>query len=145
MKIYTIGFTRKSASEFFELLKAESIEQLIDVRLNNTSQLAGFSKCHDLEYFLKTICRASYRHELLLAPTQELLDEYKKSHGGWENYQKQFASLLSSRSVEKKISKALFEVRTVLLCSEVEAEHCHRKVVVDYLASKWGNVQAHHL
>lgn len=110
MKIYTIGFTRKSASEFFELLKAESIEQLVDVRLNNTSQLSGFSKCADLEYFLKTICGAIYKHELMLAPTQALLDEYKKSHCGWENYQQQFASLLRSRAVEKKNPKVTFQV-----------------------------------
>lgn len=145
MKIYTIGFTRKSASEFFELLKAESIEQLVDVRLNNTSQLSGFSKCADLEYFLKTICGAIYKHELMLAPTQALLDEYKKSHCGWENYQQQFASLLRSRAVEKKIPRSLFKLRTVLLCSEAEATHCHRKVVVDYLASAWGDVEAHHI
>ncbi|MBS1955150.1 MAG: DUF488 domain-containing protein [Cyanobacteria bacterium SZAS-4] len=145
MKIYTIGFTRKSAEEFFERLKAESIEQLVDVRLNNTSQLSGFSKCADLQYFLKTICGATYKHELLLAPTQDLLDEYKKAHGGWDKYQHQFAALLRSRQVEKKIPKSLFQLRTVLLCSEAEARACHRKVVIDYLNSEWGNVEGHHL
>lgn len=145
MDIYTIGFTKKRASEFFELLKKHSIEQLLDVRLNNVSQLAGFSKRDDLEYFLKEICGASYKHEPLLAPTQEMLDRYKKFNSGWEAYAREFLSLMASRKIEDAISQELFARRTVLLCSEVTAEHCHRKLVVDYLQSKWGDVSAKHL
>ncbi len=145
MEIYTIGFTRKSAAAFFEIVKGASIELLVDVRLNNVSQLAGFSKRDDLAYFLKTICGAEYKHEPLLAPTQDMLDKFKKTKGPWKDYERQFLTLLSERGVEKKIPKTLFHKRTILLCSEETAEHCHRRLIVDYLNSKWGNVEAKHL
>jgi uncharacterized protein (DUF488 family) len=145
MEIYTIGFTKKTAAQFFESLKLASIEQLLDVRLNNVSQLAGFSKRDDLAYFLKQICGSEYKHEPLLAPTQAMLDGYKKSKGSWIDYERDFLSLMASREIEKKISKHLFDRRTVLLCSEDTAAHCHRRLVVEYLDSKWGNVQAKHL
>ena len=145
MKIYTIGFTGKRASTFFQLLKAESIEQLVDVRLNNTSQLSGFSKRDDLEYFLKEICNVEYKHETLLAPTQEMLDAFKKAKGEWTDYQSQFLSLMATRQIENNIPRELFRQRTVLLCSESSPEHCHRKMVVDYLCSNWGDVQSQHL
>jgi uncharacterized protein (DUF488 family) len=145
MQIYTIGFTKTPASAFFTKLKAASIEQLIDVRLNNASQLSGFSKRDDLQYFLKAICGADYRHELLFAPTQILLDAYKRDGGPWDIYRKKFWQLLEDRQVENKIAPETFARRTVLLCSEHTAEHCHRSVVVDYLDAKWGNVEAIHL
>lgn len=145
MKIYTIGFTGKRASQFFELLKAESIEQLVDVRLNNTSQLSGFSKRDDLKYFLKAICNIEYRHEILLAPTQEMLDAFKKAKGDWKDYQSQFLSLMSARQIEKTIPRELFLPHTVLLCSETSPAECHRKMVVDYLNSTWGDVEQQHL
>ena len=144
-QVFTIGFTKKSAAQFFELLKGASIEQLVDVRLNNVSQLAGFSKRDDLAYFLKTICNIEYIHEPLLAPTQDMLDQYKKSKGSWDDYEKKFLELLKERQIEKRISPELFAKRTVLLCSEDTADCCHRRVVLDYLNTKWGDVRATHL
>ena len=145
MEVYTIGFTKKSAAQFFEAIESASIEQLLDVRLNNVSQLAGFSKRDDLAYFLKHLCNVDYIHEPLLAPTQEMLNEYKKSKGSWDVYEKKFLQLMVSRAVETKLSPDMFKRRTVLLCSEDNALHCHRRLVLEYLDSKWGNIEAKHL
>lgn len=145
MEIYTIGFTKKTAAQFFSALKTASIEQLVDVRLNNVSQLAGFAKKEDLAYFLSEICGAEYKHEPLLAPTQELLDEYKKQKGSWDVYERQFLSLMEERQIENQIPKELFSKRTVLLCSENTADQCHRRLVIEYLQEKWGNISVKHL
>jgi uncharacterized protein (DUF488 family) len=144
MEIYTIGFTKKSAQEFFELLKASRITRLIDVRLHNTSQLAAFTKKGDLEYFLQAICGIEYVHEPLLAPTGDLLAAYQ-SQRDWKSYAKQFLILLRDRQVEKRISKDLFAGRTVLLCSEADADHCHRLIVAQYLRRHWGDIKIVHL
>jgi uncharacterized protein (DUF488 family) len=145
MEIYSIGFTQKSASEFFETLKAHGIERLLDVRLNNTSQLAGFAKQADLVYFLKEICGAEYEHEALLAPTQVMLDTYKKKKGDWDVYTDEYLTLIRSRRVESALSKESFEKKTVLLCSEATAEHCHRRLALEYLQNCWGDLIIHHL
>jgi uncharacterized protein (DUF488 family) len=145
MEIYSIGFTQKSASEFFGTLKAHGIERLLDVRLNNTSQLAGFAKQADLAYFLREICGAAYEHEPLLAPTQDILDAYKKQKGSWELYEGEFLALMRSRKIEAKIDKEIFARKTVLLCSEPTAEHCHRRLVLEYLMERWEGVTIIHL
>jgi uncharacterized protein (DUF488 family) len=145
MEIYSIGFTQKSASEFFGTLKANGIERLLDVRLNNTSQLAGFAKQADLAYFLREICNAAYEHEPLLAPTQDILDAYKKQKGDWDAYEKEFTALMISRNIESAIDKERFKLKTVLLCSEPTAEHCHRRLVLEYLQKHWEGVVFHHL
>jgi len=145
MEIYTIGFTKKTAERFFESLRRSGIQQLIDTRLNNVSQLAGFAKRNDLEYFLKSICGASYHHEPMLAPTQELLDEYKKHGGDWARYEQRFLALMAERKVEERIPKALFSKKSVLLCSEDKPDHCHRRLVVEYLKGKWGDIVVRHL
>ena len=145
MEIYSIGFTQKSASEFFGTLKAHRIERLLDVRLNNTSQLAAFAKQTDLPYFLKEICGIAYEHEPLLAPTQEILDAFKKEKTGWDAYEKAFLALLRSRKIESKIDKQSFRQKTVLLCSEPTAEHCHRRLVLEYLQKQWEGVEIQHL
>lgn len=145
MEIYTIGFTRKSAAQFFELLRRHGIRRLVDVRLNNVSQLAGFSKRDDLAYFLKEIVGAEYRHEPLLAPTQEMLDDLKKRRGSWADYEGRFLALMRERRVDEKLDPVMFSQPTVLLCSEPTPEHCHRRLVVEYLDSRWGNVQPVHL
>ncbi len=145
MEIYTIGFTKRTAASFFGALKAAGVKQLIDVRLNNSSQLAGFTKRDDLAYFLRAICAADYRHEPLLAPTQEMLDTYKKSKGSWEEYARQFLALIAAREVERHIQRALFAVPTVLLCSEATPERCHRRLVAEYLRDRWGAVEIIHL
>ncbi len=145
MEIYSIGFTKKNAGEFFGALKAAGIERLLDVRLNNTSQLAGFAKQSDLKYFLQEICGAAYEHEPLLAPTQEILDAFKKQKGSWETYTEAYLSLIQSRQVESAISQESFKRRTVLLCSEASAEHCHRRLALEYLQQHWNDVVIHHL
>jgi uncharacterized protein (DUF488 family) len=145
MEIYTTGFTQKTAAQFFETLKKAGIQQLLDIRLNNSSQLSGFAKRSDLVYFLKEICNAAYLHEPLLTPTQEMLDKYRKQKGGWNAYEKEFLALLAERKVEEKIDPALFETPTVLLCSEPTAEHCHRRLVAEYFSQHWGNVRIIHL
>jgi uncharacterized protein (DUF488 family) len=145
MEIYSIGFTKKSAGEFFGALKAAGIERLLDVRLNNTSQLAGFAKQSDLKYFLEEICGAAYERESLLAPTQEILDAFKKQKGSWETYTKAYVALIRSRKVESAISQESFQRKTVLLCSEASAEHCHRRLALEYLQQHWNDVVIHHL
>jgi uncharacterized protein (DUF488 family) len=145
MEVYSIGFTQKTAEQFFRLLKDAGIRRLVDVRLNNVSQLAGFAKREDLRYFLGEICGAEYIHEPLLAPTQELLDGYRKNKGSWEEYERRFLELMKEREIESKLDRAIFSVPTALLCSEATAERCHRRLVLDYLTAKWGDLTVRHL
>lgn len=145
MEIHTIGFTKKTAEQFFTLLKDAKIARLMDVRLKNVSQLAGFAKREDLQYFLREICGCEYLHEPLFAPTQEMLDQYKKKKGSWPEYEQRFLALMADRRVEEKIDPSLFSVPTALLCSEPTAEHCHRRLVLDYLRTKWSNISVRHL
>jgi len=145
MEVFTIGFTKKSAEEFFGLLRRHGIKRLVDVRLNNVSQLAGFTKREDFQFFLREVCGAEYRHEPLLAPTQAMLDAYKKEKGSWQEYERGFLDLMASRKIEERLDRSLFGVPTVLLCSEPTPENCHRRLVVEYLQSKWGELRAKHL
>jgi uncharacterized protein (DUF488 family) len=145
MEIYTIGFARRSAESFFEALKSAGVDLLIDVRLNNTSQLAGFTKKQDLPYLLREICRAQYIHELSLAPTQDMLKSYKNREISWNEYERRYLALIADRQVDQQLSTELFATKTVLLCSEARAEHCHRRLVVQYLASTWRDVTGIHL
>lgn len=145
MEIYSIGFTKKNAGAFFGILRAAGIRRLLDVRLNNVSQLAGFTKKDDLAYFLREICDADYVHEPLLAPTQELLDEYKKRKGAWSDYERDFLDLMRLRRIEEALERAAFESPTVLLCSEPTADNCHRRLVLEYLRDAWGDIQIVHL
>lgn len=117
----------------------------MDVRLNNVSQLAGFTKREDLQYFLRAICDADYVHEPLLAPTQAMLDAYKKEKGSWQDYEKRFLDLMAARKVEEQVERASLDGPAVLLCSEPTPEHCHRRLVLEYLQSRWGDVNAKHL
>jgi uncharacterized protein (DUF488 family) len=145
MEVYTTGFTKKTAAQFFGSLKNVGIKRLVDIRLNNSSQLAGFAKKEDLAFFLKEICGIEYQHEPLLAPTQDMLDTYKKQKGSWSDYEQRFLALMRERRIEDCISPKLFEVPTVLLCSEATAEHCHRRLVLEYLQEKWGEIEIIHL
>lgn len=145
MEVYTIGFTQRSAADFFGALKGAGIRRLLDIRLSNTSQLAGFAKRDDLAYFLRELCGAEYRHEPLLAPSAELFDRYKRKHGDWGEFERGFLALMAERQIESRLDRSLFDVPTVLLCSEHTAEHCHRRLVLDYLNDRWGNVQSVHL
>lgn len=145
MEVYTIGFTKRTAADFFGALKRAGVKRLLDIRLNNSSQLAGFTKKEDLPFFLNEICGAEYIHEPLLAPTQDLLDDYKKKKGSWQDYERRFLQLMEQRRIEEKIDRRLFEVPTALLCSEPTAQHCHRRLVVEYLSKKWSDIRAIHL
>ena len=118
---------------------------MIDVRLNNTSQLAAFAKRDDLAYFLREICAAEYHHEPRLAPTKEILDAYKKKQIAWEEYASRFLDLLSDRKVEMSVDRRLFDVPAVLLCSEPSPKRCHRRLVAEYLADKWSGAEVVHL
>lgn len=144
MKIFTIGFTKKSAESFFTKLRRAGVKRLVDVRLNNVSQLAGFTKRDDLRYFLKAICNIDYVHLPELAPTQEIMDEYKKRNGDWDLYERQFIDLLAARKLEKRLDRKSFE-GACLLCSEDKPTHCHRRLVAEYLKDKWGDVQIEHI
>jgi uncharacterized protein (DUF488 family) len=145
MEVFSIGFTQKSAQEFFAALKANKIERLVDVRLSNTSQLAGFAKQADLAYFLKEICGAEYVHEPLLAPSEDLFRAYRKEHGSWEALATGYLKLLKARKVESVLKPAEFKKRTVLLCSEATPEHCHRRLALEYLEKHWDGLKIHHL
>src|SRR3954471_6093591 len=118
MKLFTIGFTKKSAETFFARLSKAGVKRLVDVRLNNVSQLAGFTKRDDLAFFVKELCGAEYVHEPLLAPTQDLLDAYKKNKGSWDDYEVAFLRLMAERRIEDRIAPALLAGPSVLLCSE---------------------------
>lgn len=144
VNLFTIGFTKKSAKFFFDTLTNAGVKRVIDTRLNNVSQLAGFTKRVDLEYFLKKIGGIDYIHILELAPTQDILDAYKKNKGDWETYEKTFLQLISDRQIEKKVSPELID-GGCLLCSEAKPHHCHRRLVAEYLSNKWGNISICHL
>ena len=145
MEIYSIGFTQSTAQHFFGRLNSASIQRLLDVRLNNVSQLAGFAKRDDLAYFLRELCGADYTHEPRLAPSQEMLDSYKKDRGSWADYEREFLALIASRKIEDTLDRAQFEQPTALLCSEHTADHCHRRLVLEYLSDKWGDLTITHL
>jgi uncharacterized protein (DUF488 family) len=142
--IYTIGFTKKSASTFFGLLSKSGAKRLVDVRLNNVSQLAGFAKRDDLKYFLAQLCSMDYIHELRLAPTQTMLDDYKKHKASWGDYERWFLDLLAERRIEKAIPRELV-ADSVLLCSEATPHNCHRRLAAEHLAKQWGDVTIEHL
>jgi len=144
MKIFTIGFTKKSARQFFTSLRGKGIRKLVDVRLNNTSQLSGFAKKDDLAFFLLELCGIPYIHLPILAPTQDILDAFKKKRGPWRDYEAAFLRLMQTRRVEDEVQPGTME-NSCLLCSEHKPDHCHRRLVAEYLRDKWGNVQIEHL
>jgi uncharacterized protein (DUF488 family) len=144
MKLYTIGFTKKTAQGFFEALIKSGAKRVVDVRLNNISQLAGFAKRNDLAYFLNKICGLQYVHLPMLAPTKDMLDEYKKNGGDWETYEKRFLDLMEKRRIEENIPKEVIE-DGCLLCSEEKPHYCHRRLVAEYLKRRWSDVDIEHL
>lgn len=144
MKLFTIGFTKKSARRFFELLRSSGARRVVDVRLNNVSQLAGFAKRDDLAYFAKEVCGMDYLHLPALAPTKDMLDGYKKKGGDWQQYERQFLDLMRQRRIEETISKDAV-ADGCLLCSEDKPHHCHRRLVAEYLKDRWSDVDIVHL
>jgi uncharacterized protein (DUF488 family) len=144
MKLFTIGFTQKTAEQFFSLLIRAGVRSVIDIRLNNTSQLAGFTKRDDLRYFLEAIGGIGYLHEPRLAPTKEILDAYRKSGGDWAEYETAFNALLRKRKPEEFLVRERI-LRFCLLCSESSPEHCHRRLAAEYLKSRWEDLEVIHL
>jgi uncharacterized protein (DUF488 family) len=132
IKMFTIGFTKKTAKVFFDLLLINKISKLVDIRLNNSSQLAGFAKGKDLEYFINKICLVPYEHNINLAPTEKLLSGYKNKEIDWDEYQKLYTSLLSERNIIDKLEISAYE-NACFLCSEHSAEYCHRRLFLEYL------------
>ena len=144
MKLFTIGFTKKSAEKFFGLLSSAGAKRVIDVRLNNVSQLAGFAKRDDLEYFLRRMCGIGYVHLPALAPTQKMLGDFRKHHKNWNIYEKQFLDLMRKRRIEESIPKDIVD-GGCMLCSEDKPHYCHRRLIAQYLDERWGNVEVRHL
>lgn len=144
MNLWTIGFTGKSARRFFELLSQSGARRIVDVRANNTSQLAAFAKRDDLAYFLGSLCNIDYLHLKELAPTVDLLSDYRKKRIDWQTYEARFLELMETRQIEKSISKDIID-GSCLLCSEKEPHHCHRRLVAEYLQDRWGDLAITHL
>lgn len=144
MRVFTIGFTKKSARTFFETLRKSGAKRVVDVRLNNASQLAGFTKKEDLAYFLREVCDLDYVHLPELAPTQEMLDAYKKEGGEWSAYETRFLDLMRQRRIEATVPRDVV-ADGCLLCSEEKPHHCHRRLVAEYLKRYWGELDIAHL
>ncbi len=144
MKIFTIGFTKKSAEEFFARLQKAAVRRVVDVRLNNTSQIAGFAKARDLQFFLRAVAGIDYLHLPELAPTQDILDDFVKAKGTWSHYERRFLGLMATRRVVETLSGKLFDA-DCLLCSEDTPEHCHRRLVAEHLQKHWPDVEIVHL
>ena len=144
MKLFTIGFTKKSAETFFGMLNKAEATRVVDIRLNNVSQLAGFAKRDDLRFFLKQLCEADYVHMPDFAPTKEILDRYKKDKGDWAVYEVSFLKLMRERNIEEKMA-GLIKDSDCLLCSEADPDQCHRRLVAEYLKERWRNMNIRHL
>ncbi|MTJ07004.1 DUF488 family protein [Anabaena sp. UHCC 0204] len=143
--LFTIGFTQKKAEQFFEILIKSGVKRVIDTRLNNVSQLAGFAKKSDLQYFLQKIGGIEYIHILDLAPTKDILDAYKKKEITWDSYEQKFNQLISQRQIEKKLSIDIID-KSCLLCSELKPHNCHRRLVAEYLQNNLETtIKIHHL
>jgi uncharacterized protein (DUF488 family) len=144
VRLFTIGFTKKTAREFFTRLREAHVRRVVDIRLNNASQLAGFTKKDDLAFFLQEIGGIDYVHRPDLAPTEEILAGYKKKAIGWPEYEMRFNALLAERHIETLVSPQEMDL-ACLLCSEPTPAKCHRRLVAEYLRGKWGNVEIQHL
>lgn len=149
MKIYTIGFTKKSAEEFFESIQKAHIHLLVDVRLNNNSQLSGFAKGRDLAYFLPRLASCKYIHGLRFTPKRELLSDYRKGVLSWNAYEVAYRELCEKRDMANYFTSLLQKEQVtddiVLLCSEHEPVQCHRRLLAEYLADQLGDVEVHHI
>lgn len=145
MEIATIGFTSTSAQSFFDRIGGAHVPAVVDVRLSNTSQLAGFAKRDDLAYFLDKICGVAYVEEKRLATPHELLDDWRHKRISWDEYAKRYRETITGRDVANALDRKLFERGVILLCSEPTDEHCHRRLAAEYLAEVWGGVEIHHL
>lgn len=144
MKLFTIGFTKSKASQFFERLEKAGVRRVIDTRLNRSSQLSGFAKEDDLRFFLNRVGEIDYTIEKLLAPTQDILEAYRKKDMSWNEYERHYLELISNRKVERHISTMDLD-NSCLLCSEATPEHCHRRLAADYLSDFSSGIEIVHL
>ncbi|MCX6842695.1 MAG: DUF488 domain-containing protein [candidate division WOR-3 bacterium] len=145
MEIYTVGFAGKTAQAFFGALKRAGVRRVIDVRLRPNGGLSLFARGTDLPFLLRELCGAEYVREPLLAPTKEILSDYRKKRTDWPEYERRFRILLDERDIARKLDKKLFGVPSVLLCSEAKPEQCHRRLAAEYLRSHWSGVTVTHL
>lgn len=144
MKIFTIGFTHKSAEEFFKLLQKAEVKRVLDVRIHNNSQLAGYSKRDDLAFFLDKVAGIRYVEVSILRPSEELFTSYRKKEIDWKKFLDEYEKEITDKQVETQLKKSDFD-RAVLLCGEAEPDHCHRRVAAEYLSEAWGGFQVEHL
>jgi len=145
-KILTIGFTKKTAQEFFELLMVNNVEMILDIRLNNTSQLAIFAKYPDIEYFLKVICNIAYIHDTRFSPTIETLKRYKKKEITWDEYIREFNQTMKKRNIIEYIkTNYSIDKKICLLCSEEESKHCHRSLVANMFSQTFNELKITHI
>lgn len=135
INLYTIGSSGKNAETFFNILKNNGIISLIDVRLNNTSQLSGFTKKDDLKFFLDKICGIKYIHLPILSPTESILKDYKNKKITWDDYESKYLNLIKDRDIEKELFNINLD-RSCLLCSEKTPDNCHRRLAAEFLKSK---------
>ena len=146
MKVYTIGFTQKNARKFFNLLRDNNVKTVVDIRLNNTSQLAAFAKGEDLKFFLTEFCNIDYIHDTTFAPTEELLKDYKNKKISWLDYEKEFNRIMERRNIRSYISKNYANEDSIcLLCSEALPSQCHRRLVAEIFKETKEDVQIIHL
>ena len=146
MRLYTIGFTQKSAETFFELLRRNGVRRLVDIRVSPDGQLSGFARKTDLPYFLSRLADGcGYIHLPELAPTKDTLHEYRADHD-WPRYVERFEALMDERNIPAALNREEFEAAaSCLLCSEATPEQCHRRLVAERLAARWGGVEIIHL
>ncbi len=142
--IFTIGFGQKGARQFFGILTAAGVRKVVDVRLNNVSQLAGFTKRDDLAYFLEALCGISYEHHPELAPTKEMLDDYRSGRVAWPEHERRLRVLFSQRGIETLMSPQDVHL-ACLLCVEPSPDQCHRRIAAEHLREHWGTVTIRHL
>lgn len=144
LEICTIGFTRSTAEHFFGRLKGAGVQRVLDIRLHNDSQLAGFAKAADLPYFLRELVGADYEHDTRLAPSDELFDAFRAKQLGWDEFTRRYQALMHERGVPAALDRARFEAtKTALLCSEPSAANCHRGLLAELLAREWSATVTH--
>jgi len=144
IKLFTIGFTKKTARQFFETLSKNKVKKLIDIRINNRSQLAGFAKGSDLEYFTKAIANIEYEYIPDFAPTKELLSDYQNKKIDWTAYQKSYRQLIEQRKISSRYDVAGFD-HACFLCSEETPERCHRRLLTEFFQEGNSDIQIIHL
>ena len=145
MEIYTVGFAGKTAEAFFGTLKRAGVRRVVDIRLRPNGGLSLFARGTDLPFLLRELCGAEYVHVPLLAPTKDILSDYRKKKIDWPEYERRFLALMDERQVAENLDRSLFSVPAVLLCSEASAEQCHRRLVAEHIRRRWGNIEVRHL